>query len=419
MHVYWLYTVGLAISFAASVILTPLVRHLALRLGCVATPRPDRWHKKKTGLFGGVAIFLSVTGTWLVISLVFLDFNTAIKPLAFIVLAGCAIFFLGLSDDLFELNPQYKLIGQVVVASIMVLLGFQVNWFDSMTANQLVSIFWIVGITNAFNLLDNMDGLAAGIALISCCFLFLWLVIEPTAFQNNQPSQNLLIISYIGGMAGFLIYNYHPASIFMGDAGSLFIGFMLAAMIIAVNPVGTGSNSVFNQLTVIFIPVLILFVPILDTTFVSFMRKVKARSIFQGGTDHSSHRMVAGGLSEKKAVLVLYLFSVLSGVIALLIIPLGLFVSIFIIALHLLLVFLFWLYLANVDVYPQDNKSYVETGQSHGKLRADYGKTLLSIVFDLVLITMAYYAAYLLRFEGDIGPDFSFFLKSLPIMFAC
>lgn len=417
MHAFGINIAVFALAFFLSAILTPIVRYLAVKTDCVACPREDRWHTRKTGLFGGIAIFLSVMGAWLVIGFCFFDFHSAVKPFAPFAIAGSGIFLLGLVDDFFEINPQYKLIGQVVIASVLVLFGFQVDWFDSMTANQLVSIFWIVGITNAFNLLDNMDGLSAGIALISGCFLLLLLIVEP-AFFPDATARKLVILAYLGGIAGFLIYNFHPASIFMGDAGSLFIGFMLSAMMISIRPEESYANGVFNQLSVIFIPILILFVPILDTAFVSCMRKLTARSIFQGGTDHSSHRMVAIGLSEKKAVLVLYLFSALSGIIALVIIPLDFFVSILIIALYLLLVLLFWVYLANVDVY-RHGKPFLVTGHVSERLVGDYGKTLLCIVFDMLLITMAYYAAYLLRFEGHIGPDFNFFLKSLPIMFAC
>lgn len=417
MHLIGLNTTVFAVSFFLAMILTPGVRYLSVKTDCVACPRKDRWHTRKTGLFGGVAIFLSMTGAWLFSGLYFLDFHSAIAPMAPIAIAGSGIFLLGLADDIFDINPQYKLIGQVVIASVLVLLGFQVNWFDSMTANQLVSIFWIVGITNAFNLLDNMDGLSAGVALISGCFLLLWLVVEPTVFPHQQ-AQQLLMLAYLGGIAGFLVYNFYPASIFMGDAGSLLIGFLLSVMMIEIRPLQTGQGSVFNQLSVIFTPILILFVPIIDTAFVSFMRKFTARSIFQGGTDHSSHRMVAMGLSEPRAVLILYVFSILSGVIALAIIPLSMFVSIFIIGAYLLLVLLFWTYLGNVDVYGQAGGSSALKRFSE-RLVDGYGRTLLCIAFDLLLITMAYYAAYLLRFEGDIGPDFGFFIKSLPIMFAC
>ncbi|MBC2714662.1 MAG: glycosyl transferase [Desulfobacteraceae bacterium] len=414
------YSVAFLIAFGGSVLLTPLVRHIAVKYNYVAVPRVDRWHKKTTGLFGGVSIFVSMMAAWLISSAVFFQFQNYIQPLLPVALGGTAIFFLGLLDDISEINPQYKLIGQVVVASVLVIFGFQFNWFESKTANLLISIFWIVGITNAFNLLDNMDGLSAGVACISGFFLFLWLTVMPGGLTFSGPVQ-LILTAYIGSLLGFLFYNFNPASIFMGDAGSLFIGFTLACLTVIENPSDVQAVPLFNQLSVIAIPCLILFIPILDTAFVSFMRKLFARSIFQGGRDHSSHRMVAIGFSEKKAVLVLYLFAIISGLLALGIYPLDMGISIVIITLYLILVLLFWVYLANVEVYSRAPDS---TEKRNGTLlpvlmEAGYGRTLSSILMDLLLITVAYYASYLLRFGGDIGPNFDFFLKSLPIMFAC
>lgn len=417
-YAIWMYIAAFGAAFLLSLGITPLVRSLSIKSGCVARPRSDRWHQKTTGLFGGIAIFAGMMLAWLFIGFFCLGFHAGIMPLVPILLAGSAVFLLGLADDIFSLNAQYKLTGQVVIASVLVFAGIQAGWFDSMTANKLISILWIVGITNAFNLLDNMDGLSAGIALISGFFLLMWILMEPPALTPAQHALHLFLLAYLGAIGGFLVYNFNPASIFMGDSGSLFIGFTLAVLMIAVSPGQPHGSRIFNQLSVIFIPILILFVPILDTAFVSFMRKLSARSIFQGGTDHSSHRMVAIGLSERRAVWVLYVFSILSGFIALAIIPLQLFVSVLIIAVYLLLVLLFWLYLGNVEIYKSETPE-LKTGIFPKKIPAEHGKTFLKIILDLILITIAYYAAYLLRFEGDIGPDLNFFLKSLPIMFAC
>jgi len=277
------YSVAFFIAFGGSLLLTPLVRNIALKYNYVATPRVDRWHKKTTGLFGGVSIFFCMMAAWLISSAVFFQFQSYIQPLLPVAIGGTAMFFLGLLDDISEVNPQYKLIGQVIVASILVIFGFQFNWFESKTANLLISIFWIVGITNAFNLLDNMDGLSAGVACISGIFLLLWLIVMPKAHTLSPPVQ-LILVTYIGSLLGFLFYNFNPASIFMGDAGSLFIGFMLASLTVIENPSNEQAVPLFNQLSVITIPCLIMFIPILDTAFVSFMRKLFSRSIFQGGT---------------------------------------------------------------------------------------------------------------------------------------
>jgi UDP-GlcNAc:undecaprenyl-phosphate GlcNAc-1-phosphate transferase len=413
------FLISFAAAFLLVVILTPLIRAAAVKKGYMANPREDRWHQKPTGLLGGIGIFVSLMAAWQAGGLIsgrYADFIPLLTPVA---LGGAAIFILGLIDDILDINPHYKLIGQVMVASAMVFFGVKVNWFASETANLLISIVWIVGITNAFNLLDNMDGLSAGIACISGVFLFFWLPImsgDPVLVTSVQ----LMLAAYIGGLLGFLIYNFNPASIFMGDAGSLLIGFVLACLTIFGKPSVPSGEPLFHQLSIIAIPCLILFVPIVDTAFVSFMRKKFSRSLFQGGRDHSSHRMVAIGLSERKAVLVLYAFAAASGLLALLIFPLDMGAGLVVIALFLIVVLLFWIYLANVDVYekqpaaPDTSDWFVPV-----LMKAGYGRMLFSILLDLALITVAYYAAYLLRFEWDLGANFDFFLKSLPIIIAC
>ncbi|RJP84131.1 MAG: glycosyl transferase [Desulfobacteraceae bacterium] len=420
MNPFLAYSVAFSAAFGISLILTPVVRHIAVKYNYVAVPRHDRWARKTTGLFGGVSIFVSLMAAWLLSVCVFFKCQTHIQPMLPVALGGTAMFLLGLVDDISEINPQYKLIGQVVVASLLVFFGFQFAWFESKTANLVISVFWIVGITNAFNLLDNMDGLSAGIAAISGFFLFVWLTVTAGAVSSVAPVQ-LILAAYIGSLLGFLFYNFNPASIFMGDAGSLLIGFMLAALTLVETPAEAQAIPLFNQLSVMAVPCLILFIPILDTTFVSFMRKLFKRSVFQGGKDHSSHRMVAIGFSEKKAVIVLYLFAAISGLLALSIYPLEMGISLVIIVLYLLMVLLFWMYLAHVEVYEKP----METGLKPpgffipALMEAGYGRTFFSILLDVVLITVAYYAAYLLRFGGDIEPDFQNFIRSLPILFSC
>ncbi len=431
MNPFLAHSAAFSAAFGMSLILTPLVRRMAVKYGCVAVPRQDRWAAKTTGLFGGVGIFISLMTSWLLSAWLLTPCQIYILPLLPVALGGTAMFLLGLADDISEINPQYKLIGQVVVASLLVIFGFQFSWFESKTANLVVSVFWIVGITNAFNLLDNMDGLSAGIAAISGFFLFVWLMMLPAGDFQGSPVP-LILAAYIGSLLGFLFYNFNPASIFMGDAGSLFIGFMLAALTLMETPPevqavsqqlrgGLYALPFFNQLSVIAVPCLILFIPIIDTAFVSVMRKLFDRSVFQGGRDHSSHRMVAIGFSEKKAVMVLYLFAILSGLLALGVYPLKMGVSIAIITLYLLLVLLFWLYLAHVKVYekPADNSRKQPGFLVPALMEAGYGRTFFSVLLDLMLIALAYYAAYLLRFGGDVGPDFQNFIRSLPILFAC
>ncbi|MBW1999300.1 MAG: glycosyl transferase, partial [Deltaproteobacteria bacterium] len=269
-------------------------------------------------------------------------------------------------------------------------------------------------------LLDNMDGLAAGTAFIAGAFLFILLYLNP---GSNHFAVPLLLMSagYLGALLGFLVFNFNLASIFMGDCGSLFIGFVLACLTMLGSPEQGLGKSPFHLLSVIAIPILIVFIPILDTAFVSLMRKLSSRPISEGGRDHSSHRMVAIGFSERKAVLMLYSFSVVSGLIALMISRLDTGPSLVIVTLYLLFVIFFWIYLAKVRVYPKRPLSRTGVSRVITPILVDitYRRRLFEVLLDLVLITVAYYASYLLRFEGVLGGNFDFFLRSLPVIIGC
>lgn len=413
------YLIFLGAGFLLSLLLTPLVRKVAITTNQIAIPKDNRWHKKETALMGGIAIFISFIAVWIISANVMgcYSFGTPYLP---IILCASGVFFLGLADDIFNMMPQHKLAGQIIIAAVLVIFGFRLEWTPFITINLFLSIIWIVGITNAFNLLDNMDGLSAGIAFIGGFFLFLSGYINPLDSGSMGP---MLLMSsiYMGAILGFLIYNFNPASIFMGDAGSLFIGFMMACMT-AFGTVGKPTGlSVSHLLSVIAIPILILFIPILDTSFVSVMRKLFRRPISQGGRDHSSHRMVAIGFSERRAVIVLYIFAIVSGGIAIAIGRLTVGISIVLIMLYLLFIIFFWIYLARVKVYSGD--SIFADNNRHGitpiLVDITYRRRLFEVLLDLILITVAYYVSYLLRFEGRLGGDFDYFLKSLPILIAC
>ncbi len=406
-------------SFVFSLVLTPLVRRLALAAGQVAVPKDTRWHKKETALLGGVSIFVSFVTVWL-LAQYFVGWKAFGSPFLPMLACATAVFLLGLADDIVDMDPQHKLAGQIIITAVLVFFDFRLDWTHYDTANIFISIFWIVGITNAFNLLDNMDGLSAGIAFIAGFFLFLMHYLNGRMGLPVSPVMSMSAI-YLGALLGFLIYNVHPASIFMGDAGSLFIGFTLACMTVISRPGMQMSGGTAHLLSVIAIPILILFIPILDTGFVSFMRKLFRRPISQGGRDHLSHRMVAIGYSERKAVLILYAFSFASGLIALTIDQLSIGTSLVVIVFYLLFVLFFWIHMAKVKVYSEESILTQANGKSMTPILIEitYKKRLLEVLLDLILITAAYYAAYLLRFEGVLGDNFPFFIKSLPIMIAC
>ena len=402
------------VAFGLSAGLTPLVRKLAIQFGQVVEPREDRWHSRPTAVMGGVAIAASFYLAVLAVT-VFLPAAGTLSKYLPLLICTFLVFTLGLVDDIYRLAPQTKLVGQIIAASLLVFFGFKINWVESYTFNTFFSVFWIVGITNAFNLLDNMDGLSAGIAFISLLFLA---VITMLNLGDGSGNGNLLIIAlFMGALLGFLLYNFHPASIFMGDSGSLFIGFLLAGL--------TTQARLFpstHLLPIIMVPVLILFIPILDTGFVSVMRTLFGRSVARGGKDHSSHRLVAIGLPERKAVLFLYGFSLLGGAVALvgaLYQPSYFFTCL---GIFFLISLFFWIYLARVRVYPEEEKTIIERSRTLTMFWIDftYRRRIFEILLDVWLISFSYWISYFLRFEGSAyGANFSLFLKSLPIVLAC
>jgi UDP-GlcNAc:undecaprenyl-phosphate GlcNAc-1-phosphate transferase len=366
-----------------------------------------------------VGIFLSTWGGWIGVSLI-KGWTLYGVPLLPVMLCASAIFFLGLTDDIFSIAPQHKLAGQIVVSCILMLFGFRLEWTDWTTINLVLSVLWVVGITNALNLLDNMDGLAAGVAFIGGGFLFLCVYLNGGEGFAGIPLL-ALCAAFLGSLLGFLVYNFNPSSIFMGDSGSLFIGFILACLTMSSNSGGAHGKGLLNVVSVIAIPVLLLFIPILDTGFVSVMRKLFGRPISAGGKDHSSHRMVAIGFSEQKAVLILYCFSAVSGLLAVVLTRLSFGISAVLMVLYLLFVILFWLYLARVKVYPEQSAlNSRESGRITPVLtQITHSRRIFEVLLDFVLISVAYYSAYLLRFEGQLGDNFYFFSESFPIVIAC
>src|SRR3954471_18604364 len=290
-----------AVAFAASAALTPVCREIAKRYGFVAKPKADRWHRRPTALFGGVAIAAVTLGLGLTLGVS--------SPVAPLLLTAAMIAGFGLVDDLMSLKASTKLIAQVTAASVLLLFGFRLQWLDSMGGDAMLTLFWIVGVTNAFNLLDNMDGLCAGTALIAGTFLLIDLVGNPAL-----AGPALYLAGLLGATAGFLVYNVYPASIFMGDTGSLLLGLNLAAVSLIAN--GADAQGRSGLLSVVAAPVLPLLVPIFDTTLVTALRVLSGRSPSQGGRDHSSPRPVAVGPSEPRAVATLWMLAAAGGMIA-------------------------------------------------------------------------------------------------------
>lgn len=390
------------ITFVAAIILTFAVREAARRFDFVAKPKSDRWHKKPTAMMGGVAIFLATV----TISLLFVPQNS---HSLLILGASSFLFLVGLVDDLLHIKPYQKLIGQIIAVAIVVGNQMFLPWTDFAIINIAITAFWLIGITNAINLLDNMDGLAAGIAAIAA------FVLAFGFYDSGQGAEVLLVSVFIGALLGFLIFNFNPASIFMGDCGSLFVGFFLSSSVL-LTEVGGRSRSVVSVLAV---PALILFVPIFDTTFVTVLRKIWGRKASQGGRDHTSHRLVALGLSERSAVLMLYGFAVLAGTLSLLVREVSAIRGLALIAGFVLVLTLVGVYLSKVKVYEEQEEALaLQNKAAFGfLLNLSHKRRVFEVILDAVLITLAYYASYIILFGSfESGENWQLFLTSLPIL---
>src|ERR1043166_7866494 len=399
MHFSQPTVLAVAASLSLALILTPVVRYFARRFGFVAVPKTDRWHKKPTAMLGGVAIWLSVV----IVALPCLLQITYGKE---IFLSSSFLFLVGLVDDLIHVKPYQKLIGQILGAAYVVYYGLSLPWAGSKIINMAFAIFWLIGITNAINLLDNMDGLASGIAIIAAAFLAL------SFFNTGQYADASILIIFAGGLVGFLVYNSNPASIFMGDCGSMFVGFFLASSAL-INLTGGRSRSLVPVLAV---PILILFIPIFDTTFVTVLRKLSGRAASQGVSDHTSHRLVALGMSERKAVWMLYGFAALSGVLAILVqrAPLG--VSLAAIAGFTIVLTLVGVYLAGVKVYDENEAIALKDKPLYAFLvDLSYKRRIFEVLLDVVLVILSYWAAYAIRFPPD-SPAWALFIRTLPVL---
>jgi UDP-GlcNAc:undecaprenyl-phosphate/decaprenyl-phosphate GlcNAc-1-phosphate transferase len=391
---------AVAASFCLALILTPLVRIFARRFGFVAVPKIDRWHKQPTAMLGGVVIWLSVVITCLA-------FSPRIVYGKEILLASTFLFLVGLVDDIVHIKPYQKLIGQILGAAFVVYYGLTLPWTGSVFTNMALAIFWLIGITNAINLLDNMDGLASGIAVIAAGFLSLSFV------NSGQLNEALVLLIFAGALLGFLIYNSNPASIFMGDCGSMFVGFFLASS--ALMNVSGGRSRSF--LPVLAVPILVLFIPIFDTTFVTVLRKLSGRAASQGGRDHTSHRLVALGMSERHAVWMLYGFAALSGLLAIIVQRTRLDVSLAAIAGFSIVLTLIGVYLAGVKVYDESEEDLAFKDKPLYAFLVDvsYKRRIFEVLLDVVLIILSYWASYAINFPPN-STAWQLFIRTLPVL---
>jgi UDP-GlcNAc:undecaprenyl-phosphate/decaprenyl-phosphate GlcNAc-1-phosphate transferase len=300
-------------SLILSLILTPIVKKVTTRLGIVNKPKDTRWKHEPVALMGGIAIFVSFFLAILLIA-------NPKKEIIALLAGGGSMFALGFLDDVYGTNSKVKFAFQIVIAFTVVYLGIVSKITPYFWLDVSLTILWIVGLTNAFNLLDNMDGLSSGVAIIAVLGIF------GLSLLNGQTTIALMCLALAGSCLGFLRYNFNPAKIFMGDCGSQFLGYMLATLAVFG---GWQHNSPIAS--TFLSPVLVLGVAIFDTTLVTILRLLHGKMPWQGGKDHSSHRLVSilGG-NEKRTVLVLYGIGIFAGVLGLIVVELSSFWAIII-----------------------------------------------------------------------------------------
>jgi UDP-GlcNAc:undecaprenyl-phosphate GlcNAc-1-phosphate transferase len=301
--------VAFVIALCASLFLTIPIRHLALRYGMVDKPGPRKVHLKPIPLLGGIAIYLAFA-----LAVLLTRHGGPYEQIIAILSGATLVAMVGFLDDGGLLHHQVKLfIGMPVAAVILLVSGIRADFFSEFIpgpAGTLLdvcfTIFWVVGITAAFSILDHMDGLCAGIAAVAAAFFTL------TAIFSGQTMVRVLGAAVLGAALGFLRWNFNPAKIFMGDGGAMFLGFLMATLGLKIRPEGIAFPVTW------FVPILILGVPVFDTTLISISRSRRGLLPFTSpGKDHTAHRLSNLGLGHRGAVLTLYVFAIISGSLSL------------------------------------------------------------------------------------------------------
>ncbi|MFB4474067.1 glycosyltransferase family 4 protein [Virgibacillus sp. SK37] len=296
--------IALIVSFFSSIIITPIVKRFALKIGATDQPNERKVHTSVMPRLGGLAIFLSF-----IIGIIFFYPNPGdYWP---ILVGGTIIILTGILDDIFTISAKYKLLGQIIAALVTVLGGIQIEfvtiWQDERIYFEFfaipITIIWIVAITNAINLIDGLDGLAAGVSSIA---LF---TISVIAITRGDILIAFLGLVMLGSTVGFLVYNFYPAKIFMGDTGSLFLGYMISVVSVL---------GLYKEVTIVslIIPIIILGIPIMDTTFAIIRRIVQGRPLSSPDKFHLHHCIIRLGFTHRQTVIMIYALSILFSVIA-------------------------------------------------------------------------------------------------------
>ena len=393
------------VAMLVTLALVPVVRHFSIALGYISRPRADRWNPDPAprALFGGIAILI---GFWA--GLILTGHSLSLWGWKILLVGNIAFAIVGFADDLIEFRPSTKVLFQLVASLVPIAFGLKIPGLNPVMS-QLISMIWILIVVNAVNLLDNMDGLAAGVSAIAAFFLLLH------GIQNKNAPLVLAAAALVGACLGFLYFNFPPSKIFMGDTGSHLLGYTLAALTLL--DVAQPRNTI---LTALVGPVLVLLVPIFDTSLVALSRISSGRSVTRGAADHSSHRLISLGLTERQTALLLYAVSLGSGIASLLL-PHGSLAAVTVAALILLLgLYYFGSFLSRVPIYartPEGITKAQERRMATFNAFVPHKWSLLDLVADFVIALVAYIGAYLLRFEGHIDDhNLVLIARSLPVV---
>ena len=385
-------TLAAIAALPASALAIRLLLATGLQRRLVAVPSSERWHDVPTPLFGGVGIFAGLSvGIWAAVATGAIPAGEQIAG----IYAGISLLFVaGLVDDVRALSPKLKLVLQIAAAVIVLATGTGVELIHTHIVAWPLAIFWLVGMTNAFNLLDNMDGLAATLAAIACAFF-------AADAYTVHPSHLVAALSLAVGFSclGFLPFNLRlgrPAAVFMGDSGSQVLGFMLASLGLATSWTVAGST-----VATLLLPVLVLAVPILDTTLVTVVRLLEGRPVMRGGRDHTSHRLVYEGLSDRRAVVLLGVVSAALGLTSLAYKVLD---NPRVTLVGVLVTFAFLLQFGS---YLADVNRPADTQRAGSFLRSllVHRRRLIEVTVDFALITASFTAAFIIRLEGTGVPE--------------
>jgi len=396
-----LFSIGLSLIAGVAVALAsaPACRWLARRVGAMSQPSPDRWCKQSTALFGGVAVVVaSAAGLFMAQALIGHEWAGRVQPWTFgpaagVVVSAGLMFFVGLADDLVRVRPQAKFLFQLVAGVLLISSGAVLPVTHSYVVNVVATLIWFVALTNAFNLLDGLDGVAAGVGAIAAFFLGI------TFAQRGAWWHAAMAWSLAGAAVGFLRYNVHPASMFLGDAGSLFIGSLLAGLVASAPEAASAS-----LVSVLFVPLAIVAVPLLDTSLVTMTRVLAGRPISVGGLDHSTYRLIALGLTEGQVAMLLWGFALAGGLVALFLMWLDHGLGLVLGATFLVAMSLLAAYLARIQVAEPGDLRRLKRSTVLVRTLV-YRRRLAEILLDAVLVTLAYYGAYRLRFDGALPAE--------------